>query len=185
MRCPDRLAHPWRVRSYGDYQIDEYEWMWERDFALMKAMGANTIRTYAWNVTYNHTRFLDKANEHGLMVCTLHSASGLVAILRWGQVLVTFYMGTTRTRPYYKKPFTDAISDFVGQVTKYLDHPAILMWGTLFCSHPLRDGRVVTYRFRHRLWQRAQSSGQRLLGRHRRCAMATLERRDVNVVNGL
>ena len=53
---------------YGDYQIDEYEWMWERDFALMKAMGANTIRTYAWNVTYNHTKFLDKAHENGLMV---------------------------------------------------------------------------------------------------------------------
>ena len=143
--------------------------MWERDFALMKAMGANTIRTYAWNFTYNHTRFLDKAHEHGLMVCTLHSAPGLVAILVVGQVLVTFYMGTTRTRPYYKKPFTDAISDFVREVTQYLDHPAILMWGTAYDE--LRDGRVVTFRSRHRLRQRAQPSGQRLLGRRRRCAM--------------
>ena len=87
---------------------------------------------------------------------------------------MTFYMGTTRTRPYYEKPFTDAISDFVREVTQYLDHPAILMWGTAY--NELRDGRVVMFRSRHRLRQRAQPSGQRLLGRRRRCAMASLER---------
>ena len=51
---------------------------------------------------------------------------------------MTFYMGTTRTRPFYNKPpFTDAINDFVGEVKKYLDHPAILMWGTPSCLHAL------------------------------------------------
>ena len=34
---------------------------------------------------------------------------------------MTFYMGTTRTRPFYKKPFTDAINDFVGDVNHFAD----------------------------------------------------------------
>ena len=42
--------------------------MWKRDFALIKAMGANTVRLYGWNATHDHKAFLDAAHDHGLML---------------------------------------------------------------------------------------------------------------------
>jgi hypothetical protein len=40
-----------------------YNYIWNRDFPLLKAMGANTIVIYGWNNTVSHRQFLDAVNR--------------------------------------------------------------------------------------------------------------------------
>src|SRR4051794_2977665 len=64
---------------YGDYFTLDYAYQWERDLKLIKAMGANIIRIYAWDNNVDHTPFLDAVNSVGL------------------KVIITYYISNTWT----------------------------------------------------------------------------------------
>ena len=53
---------------YGDYFTADYSFVWLRDLPLIKAMGANVLRTYGWQPDNDHTAFLDAAWNNGLYV---------------------------------------------------------------------------------------------------------------------
>ena len=95
----------------GDYFTQEYAWIWQRDLPLMKAMGATTIRIYGWKAPADHTAFLDAVHAAGL------------------KVLVTYYLGDAEESPVRTVADRNRIiQQFVAQVYRYRDHPAILMW---------------------------------------------------------
>eukprot|EP00808_Paulinella_micropora_P002770 g69914.t1 len=96
---------------YGDYFTAEYSRIWERDLPLMKAMGANVVRIYSWNVSSDHTPFLDAAHRYGLYV------------------MVTYYMGTAVENPVNNSfQRMQVIKRFVRQVRIYRTHPALIIW---------------------------------------------------------
>ena len=95
----------------GDYFTLEYAWIWMRDLPLIKAMGATTLRIYGWKAQSDHTAFLDAVHAAGL------------------KVLVTYYLGDAGESPVRSTYERNAIiQQFVAQVYRYRDHPAILMW---------------------------------------------------------
>lgn len=53
---------------YGDYFTPDYSFIWLRDLPLIRAMGANVVRTYGWQPDNDHTAFLDAAWNAGLYV---------------------------------------------------------------------------------------------------------------------
>jgi hypothetical protein len=96
---------------YGDYFTTDYAYIWKRDFPAIKAMGANTIRIYGWNVNYDHTDFLDALNYYGL------------------KAIITYFIGSTLDTPVSTIAQRQlSINKFVNEITKYNNHPAILTW---------------------------------------------------------
>ena len=96
---------------YGDYFTTDYSFIWLRDLPLIKAMGANVVRTYGWQPNNDHTGFLDAATNHGLYVMT------------------TFYMGDeTETPVRTASDRAKVISAFADQVGLYAAHPSLLFW---------------------------------------------------------
>mmetsp|Transcript_4245 Transcript_4245/g.9944 ORF Transcript_4245/g.9944 Transcript_4245/m.9944 type:complete len:616 (-) Transcript_4245:337-2184(-) len=96
---------------YGDYFTNEYAAFWVRDLPLLKAMGANTIRTYAWNRTRSHKEFLDFCLENDM------------------RVSITYFLGSTLQTPITSKDDLEQVAqDFADQVAKYKDHPAVIGW---------------------------------------------------------
>ena len=51
---------------FGDYYTNTYSALYERDLALLRSMGANTIRIYGWNETADHSDFLDACYNNGV-----------------------------------------------------------------------------------------------------------------------
>jgi hypothetical protein len=51
---------------YGDYFAPGFTELWERDFPLLQAMGANTLRVYHWLRDQDHAPFLDTAHRFDL-----------------------------------------------------------------------------------------------------------------------
>lgn len=51
---------------FGDYFTANYRALYERDLPQMRAMGANTLRTYNWEPAADHTHFLDAAWNNGV-----------------------------------------------------------------------------------------------------------------------
>jgi hypothetical protein len=97
--------------SKGDYFTLDYQYIWQRDLPLIKAMGSTTIRIYGWNNHIDHTHFLDAVHAAGL------------------KILVTYYLGDAMENPVRTTDDrSKIIVDFVAQVARYADHPAILMW---------------------------------------------------------
>lgn len=95
----------------GDYFTPDYAYIWQRDLPLIKAMGATTLRIYGWAANADHTAFLDAVHEAGL------------------KVLVTYYLGDATQNPVSTVDQRNQILiDFVAQVHRYADHPAVLMW---------------------------------------------------------
>mmetsp|Transcript_32613 Transcript_32613/g.45536 ORF Transcript_32613/g.45536 Transcript_32613/m.45536 type:complete len:636 (+) Transcript_32613:130-2037(+) len=96
---------------YGDYFTDEYSAFWVRDLPLLNAMGANSVRTYAWNTTRDHSKFLDMAHSNNI------------------KVTITYFLGSTLQTPITSKEDMERVAQNFGrQVGKYKDHPAILGW---------------------------------------------------------
>lgn len=96
---------------FGDYFTVKYMYMWKRDLALIKQMGANTIRIYGWDPKADHYPFLDECQKVGL------------------KVLVTYYLGLATENPVNTADERwSLIGRFVEQLAWYGDHPAILMW---------------------------------------------------------
>jgi beta-galactosidase/beta-glucuronidase len=78
---------------------------------LLKSLGFNTLRIYAWSNTIDHTPFLDACHAFGL------------------KVMVTHYVGTAEENPISTTEERQAVVDaFVAHVRLLGDHPAILMW---------------------------------------------------------
>lgn len=95
----------------GDYFTPDFAYIWARDLPLIKAMGATTLRIYGWAAQADHTMFLDAVEAAGL------------------KVLVTYYLGDATQNPVSTQDQRNQIIiDFVAQVNRYRDHPAILMW---------------------------------------------------------
>mmetsp|Transcript_22032 Transcript_22032/g.42772 ORF Transcript_22032/g.42772 Transcript_22032/m.42772 type:complete len:591 (-) Transcript_22032:63-1835(-) len=96
---------------YGDYFTDEFSAFWVRDLPLLNSMGSNSIRTYAWNTTRDHTMFLDMVHSNDV------------------KVAITYFLGSTLQTPISSKEDLERVAqDFAHQVAKYKDHPAILGW---------------------------------------------------------
>ena len=53
---------------YGDYFSADYSFLWLRDLPLIKAMGANVVRTYGWQPSTDHTAFLDAVAANDLYI---------------------------------------------------------------------------------------------------------------------
>lgn len=99
---------------YGDYFTPNYSPIYERDLPLLRQMGANTIRLWAWNNGNGHTDFLDKAYDNGVKPL---------------YVIITFSMDPSLypdiSSPDAKKKIK---ADFRAMVAAYKSHPAVLMW---------------------------------------------------------
>jgi hypothetical protein len=78
-------SHPSWTWPYGDFFIPQYANLWSRDFPLLKALGANTIRIIGWNNELDHGYFLDQAHRAGL------------------KVIVTFAMGNAWQNPVHEE----------------------------------------------------------------------------------
>eukprot|EP00908_Phaeocystis_cordata_P026065 Transcript_8539.p1 GENE.Transcript_8539~~Transcript_8539.p1 ORF type:complete len:620 (+),score=255.77 Transcript_8539:1407-3266(+) len=95
----------------GDYFTNEYSFIWLRDLPLIKAMGANVVRTYGWDPNKDHSDFLDAVHANGLYLMT------------------TFYIGDASESPVSTQAQRDAlISKFALQVSQYKSHPALMIW---------------------------------------------------------
>jgi len=96
---------------YGDYFTAEYSFIWLRDLPLIKAMGANVLRTYGWQPSNDHSAFLDAVADHGLYV------------------MATYYTGeASETSVLTAKDRAKAVAGFKREVAKYADHHALLFW---------------------------------------------------------
>lgn len=96
---------------YGDYFTDEYAFLWRRDFPLLQAMGANSIRIYGWDEDADHGLFLKYCIDYGL------------------RVLITLPLGNAATTPIRGAENRLKVAKrFERQVVKYGEHPAILAW---------------------------------------------------------
>jgi hypothetical protein len=114
--APTPIGHDPEIRApYGDYFISEYHEIHERDFPLLRTMGANTLRLWSWNPTADHTRFLDAAFNDGLESMF---------------VIAGFWIaGGYNIDPDDPQNQRDSIKqDFLDMVRIHMNHPAILMW---------------------------------------------------------
>jgi hypothetical protein len=93
----------------GDLYSVENSAIYDRDLPLLKAMGANTIRLWAWNNDANHTDFLNKAYADGM------------------HVIVSFWIngGQDITSPQVREQLK---IEFRQMVAANKDSPAVLMW---------------------------------------------------------
>jgi len=91
------------------YDITVHPELWARDFPLLRAMGANTIRTWG---KVNSTSFLDNAWNNGNQPI---------------RVIMGYWMGSEQD--YQNEAVRRRIiADFKAYVNKYKNHPPVLMW---------------------------------------------------------
>ncbi|MCU0521705.1 MAG: hypothetical protein MUF84_13565 [Anaerolineae bacterium] len=97
---------------HGDYFTSGYAAGYERDLALLRTMGANTVRLWGWQVNADHTGFLDAAYNGGVrpiyVIASYWIEPGLDLL-------------DTTVRASIK-------AEFVQMVALHRSHPAILMW---------------------------------------------------------
>lgn len=99
--------HPLLTEPFGDYFTSEYRAIWQRDLPLIEAMGANTIRLYAWNYDNDHSEFLDMAMKYHI------------------RVLVPLSVGSSEWFPY-ENIQTELINAMKNEVKRYKGHQAVL-----------------------------------------------------------
>jgi beta-galactosidase len=92
--------------GFMQYDLTTHPEIYRPDFALIRAMGVNTIRLHQ---EVKDTAFLDAAYEYGLYVIITITVS-------WGDNLAT-----TAARD-------KVLADVTKYVSRWKDHPAILMW---------------------------------------------------------
>ena len=116
---------PETTPPYGDYFTYNYRNIYERDFPLLRQMGANTIRLPGWNNTADHGNFLDKAYNNG--VSPLY-------------VIITFPISPALYPDIVSPDERERIkADFRSMVTAYKSHPTVLMWSI---GNGLNDPRM-------------------------------------------
>jgi hypothetical protein len=92
--------------GYATYDWTVHPEFYKADFALIRAMGANTIRLHSMPTD---TKMLDAAYEYGLYVI-------ITATVAWNK---DFNVQANRDQ---------VLSDLTIAVNKWKDHPALLMW---------------------------------------------------------
>ncbi|NCC50259.1 MAG: PKD domain-containing protein [Spartobacteria bacterium] len=113
---------------YGDYFTIEYKDIYGRDLALMRQMGVNTIRLWAWRAGLDHSDFLDAAYNGGV---------DPIYVIIPGEI---------------HGDITDslvcdaALVRFQALVAENKDHPAVLMWAIgNELNHEVGYGNPVLY----------------------------------------
>ena len=138
--------HPAWTWPHGDFFIPQYQNLWARDFPLLQAMGANTIRIANWNNDLDHGYFLDMAHRAGLKVIvtfnlgnvwqspvgedwqqqqvrrTRRRRSVFASLWRCGFVLIVLLVSVFLVFP------PQHLGRFIWQFERYLNHPALLAW---------------------------------------------------------
>ncbi len=106
---------PETTPPYGDYFTSNYNNIYDRDFPLLRDMGANTIRLWGWNNTADHLDFLDKAYNGG--VNPIYVIAGY-----WINAGLDIDPNSlNNVREQLKAEFREMVSI-------HKNHPAILMW---------------------------------------------------------
>jgi len=99
---------------YGDYFTLTHSNIWKRDLALLRGMGANTIRVLRWDINADHTDFLNAAYNGGVDPI---------------YVIVTFWMDPNKYPDISSPEAREQIKvDFGRLVASLKKHPAIRMW---------------------------------------------------------
>ncbi len=105
---------PETTPPYGDYFTRQYAPIYQRDLPLLRLMGANTIRLWGWNNTADHTDFLDKAYNEGVLPI---------------YVIITFRLDPGLYPDISSSDAREKIkADFRAMVAGYKEHPTVLMW---------------------------------------------------------
>jgi hypothetical protein len=113
---PTPIGHDPEIRSnYGDYFTSDDHKIHERDFPLLRTMGANTLRLWSWKTSADHTHFLDAAYNNGedplFVIAGFWINAGL------------------NVDPNDPENDRERIKqDFLDMVSIHMNHPAILMW---------------------------------------------------------
>jgi len=96
---------------YGDYFTSKYAEFWARDLPIIKAVGANAVRLWGWDITADHKAFLDAVQAADLFV------------------IPTFYMAPG-TYPNLADPATKSkvYGDFDQFLKAINHHPAVLFY---------------------------------------------------------
>jgi len=114
--APTPIGHDPEIRApYGDYFTSDYHRIHERDFPMLRMMGANTLRLWAWHPGADHTRFLDAAYNNGL---------DPIYIIAGFQINSGYNIDPDD--PQNKREMIK--QDFLDMVHIHKNHPAILMW---------------------------------------------------------
>ncbi len=100
---------------YGDYFTAPYSTLHNRDFPVLRTLGANAVRLYHWEKSADHFDFLDQAYNGGL------NPIYVIAGYWINEGLNIDPLSTTNVRNQIK-------ADFQAMVAAHKDHPAILMW---------------------------------------------------------
>jgi len=102
---------PTLTAPYGDYFTNANNSFYLRDVPIIKALGANVIRLWGWNIAADHSDFLDLAAANKLYV------------------IPTFYMGPG-TYPNLADPnvVSKALADFKVFLDAIKNHPAVLFY---------------------------------------------------------
>jgi len=113
---PIPIGHDPELRApYGDYFTSDFHKIHERDFPLLRLMGANTLRIWGWQPYADHTRFLDTAYNDG--VDPIYMIAGF------------WIDGAHNIDPNDTNNMREKIKqDFLDMVKIHKNHPAILMW---------------------------------------------------------
>jgi hypothetical protein len=86
--------------------------LYQRDLPLLRAMGANTLRLWGWEINRDHTAFLDAAYNQGVRPIYIIASYWLNAGLDLNDPAVR----------------SQQIANFRQMVAAHKNHPAILMW---------------------------------------------------------
>ena len=101
---------PSYFEPFGDYFTDAFSGIFDRDLALLEAMGANAVRLYAWRQSTRHTMFLDAAYARGIAV------------------VAVFEMGTAEDSPVRTAQERALLRARVQARLRVSRHPAIVAW---------------------------------------------------------
>jgi beta-galactosidase/beta-glucuronidase len=97
---------------HGDYFTSDYSALYNRDLALLRQMGANTVRLWGWKTSADHSDFLDAAYNNGNHPIYVIASYWLNANVNISDPAV---------RQGIKGEFTE-------MVAVHKNHPAVLMW---------------------------------------------------------
>ncbi len=108
-------ADPEKDPPFGDYFTIEYKSIYNRDLPLIREMGANVLRINNWNISADHSDFLDRAYNGG------SNPIYIIAGFRIAPGLDINPVSPTNVREQLK-------ADFRKMVAIHKNYPAILMW---------------------------------------------------------
>ncbi len=133
--------HPAWTWPHGDFFIPQYQNLWARDFPLLQALGANTIRIANWNNDLDHGYFLDQAHQAGLKVIVTFNLGNVWQSPigeEWQQQQVSDVLSSSRERlacfvrshcaSVLFLSLLQHLGRFIWQFERYLNHPALLAW---------------------------------------------------------